>query len=168
MRGSSTDDVVDTLHPVTQHGTERITIEPGIVRGSPTYVVNTLQQVAHNGNQRDKSGQITSPQTLKGICTKRVRCSNNVKKVRFSHNVKKVRFSDNVKRVRFFYSGAVETVEDLSIRPTAVAVAKRGKIAEKKSPVLSEGSKAMRRQRRKTQSALTLAPQAAHTCDPSN
>ena len=106
MKRSSTD-VVDTLHPVTQHGRERIIIGPGKVRGSPTYVVNTLHPVAHNGNQRDKSGRITSPRTLKGICNKRVRSSNNLKKVRFSDNVKKVRFSDSVKRVHFFDDGAV-------------------------------------------------------------
>lgn len=145
MRGSSTY-VVDTLHPVTQNGRERITIEPEVVRGSSTYVANTLHPVAQNGNQRDKSGRMTSPRTLKGICKKRVRFFNSVKNVRFSDNVKKVRFSDSVKRVRFSDSGAVQAVQDLSIRPAIVAVSKHAKIAAKRSSVLSEGSKALRRQ----------------------
>ena len=139
MRGSLTH-VVDTLHPT-------------VVRGSLPHVVDTLQ-VAETGKQRDKSGRRTSPPTLKGIRRK--------KRILVVDGVKKVRSSDSVKRVLFSDRGTIQAVEDLSIRPTTVAVSKHAKIAVKRSYVSKESSRTKRRQRRKTQSSPSLAPQAAH------
>ena len=140
MRGSLAQ-VVDTLHPT-------------VVRGSLPHVVDTLHQVAQTGKQRDKSGRTTRPPTLKGIRRKKRRLEVD--------SVKKLRFSDSVKRVRFSDRGTIQAVEDLSIRPTTVAVSKHAKIAVKRSYVSKESSRTKRRQRRKTQSSPSLAPQAAH------
>ena len=75
---------------------------------------------------------------------------------------KRMLVADSVKRVRFSDRGAIQAVEDLSIRPTTVAVSKHAKIALKRSSASKESSRTKRRQRRRTQSSPSLAPQASH------